>query len=248
MLDQWEVLERAIMAALCMSTNHSHVCQSIANQQQFWILVAEFSTVLIYCLIFLILRRRVAESFYTSSATAVRAKEAARLIIAYPFVYVICTLPLASARLTSMTGGSVSFIELCVAGAMITSNGWLDVLLYSITRRALLFGPEIQNENANALETFRFRPDQTYGTTTTIEANMTRTGSRKRAHPGGLEDYRHGSTEELFGLQGVKTETVVHISSDPLELQVMGRDTGGPMSSEGDLRKSFDERSDEVEK
>ncbi|KAK0829423.1 hypothetical protein LTR73_004367 [Friedmanniomyces endolithicus] len=95
----------------------------------FFVIVAEFglalpnSTVIIYALTWLILRRRVAESFYTTSDTQLRARSAARLIIAYPIVYVLCTLPLVIVRLTSMAGGAVTFLELCVAGALITSNG-----------------------------------------------------------------------------------------------------------------------------
>ena len=64
---------------------------------------------------------------------------AMKLIIAYPIVYVVCTLPLVKARLTSMAGRHVSFLELTIAGSMITSNGWLDVLLYCLTRRIMLF-------------------------------------------------------------------------------------------------------------
>lgn len=186
----------------------------------FWILIAEFGTVALYSLIFLILRRRVKEAFYTTSETALRARSAARLIIAYPIVYVVCTLPLVTARLTSMAGGRVTFVELCVAGAMITSNGWLDVLLYSLTRRALLFGTPLPSPNAGALETFRLRPDQAFGTVTTIEAL-----SRGDGGGGGGLKYRpnilhtrlgsrHGSQEGLFDLGAVKAETVVRVNSE----------------------------------
>ena len=59
--------------------------------------------------------------------TKARAKNVAKLIVAYPIIYVICTLPLVIARLMSMAGREVTFVQLCIAGAMITSNGWLDV-------------------------------------------------------------------------------------------------------------------------
>ena len=65
-----------------------------------------------------------------------------------------------------MAGDEVTFAELCIAGAMITSNGWLDVLLYSLTRRALLFRPAggmpDSHASRGALDTFRLRPDQAY--------------------------------------------------------------------------------------
>ncbi|KAK3112435.1 hypothetical protein LTR53_011297 [Teratosphaeriaceae sp. CCFEE 6253] len=211
----------------------------------FWVILAEFGTVLIYGLLFLILRRRVRESFYTTSATQLRAQSAARLIIAYPVVYVVCTLPLVTARLTTMAGGAVTFVELCVAGAMITSNGWLDVLLYTLTRRALLFGPaEALDEGQGALDTFRLRPDQAYGVTTVIEAsNVHRRPSSRHRRKGSSQQLkgiggegshsRAGSTEELVGLGGVKAHTVVHTVFEPVEME--------PMSAQG--RTSFETRS-----
>ena len=209
-----------------------------------WIIIAEFATVIIYSLTFLILRRRVKESFYTTSDTQMRATSAAKLIIAYPIVYVVCTLPLVIARLTSMAGGTVTFVELIIAGAMITSNGWLDVLLYTLTRRALLFGPNGLDEHSRALDTFRLRPDQAYGVTTTIEAsNVNRRPSSRHRRKGSsqqLKDLvgagahsRMDSTEELVGLGGVKAQTVVHTVIEPMELE--------PMSPKG--RTSYDTRS-----
>ena len=215
----------------------------------FWIIIAEFATVVIYTLIFLILRRRVKESFYTTSSTALRAKSAAKLIIAYPIVYVVCTLPLVIARLTSMAGGRATYLELCVAGAMITCNGWLDVLLYTLTRQGLLFGGEMPAENARAIETFRIRPDDAFGTVTTIEAGRGRSGSRpphRRRASRGLGS-PHGSQENLFDLGAVKTETVVQVHSEamgPHELELVHMRNKG---SEGDigskLRGSLDSKS-----
>jgi hypothetical protein len=127
-----------------------------------WILIAEFGTVIVYSMIFLILRRRVKSSFYTTSSTELRAKSAAKLIIAYPIGYVLCTLPLVIARLSSMGGRDVTFLELCIGGAMITSNGWLDVLLYTLTRHGLLFGSAMPSEHARTIETFRIRPDDAF--------------------------------------------------------------------------------------
>lgn len=209
----------------------------------FWIIIAEFGTVLIYTLIVIILRRRVLESFYTTSDTQVRAQSAAKLIIAYPIVYVVCTLPLVIARLTGMAGGAVSFVELSVAGAMITSNGWLDVLLYSITRRTLIFGPELDANNARALDTFRLRPDQAYGTTTTIEASHRKSNSKIRIQPG-PSHCRHGSTEELVGFQGVKAETIVRVQSEAIEMEpISDADVSTPQG-----RSSFGDRSRKSDK
>nr|OQO16939.1 hypothetical protein B0A51_15862 [Rachicladosporium sp. CCFEE 5018] len=211
----------------------------------FWILIAEFGSVIIYTLIWLILRRRVKETFYTTSSTALRAKSAAKLIIAYPVVYVVCTLPLVTARLTTMAGGTVTYTTLCVAAAMITSNGWLDVLLYTLTRQGLIFGDDLPSENAGVIETFRIRPDDAFGTVTTIEAGGPANGGvRARRHgrlnSKGMLGSRSGSQENLFdakgglvGLQhGVKAETVVNVRSERAVGIPMGRLSGRGSDSE----------------
>lgn len=41
------------------------------------------------------------------------------------------------------------------AGALITSNGWLDVLLWGLTRHRLLFGADVDSDEAG-LDTFAF--------------------------------------------------------------------------------------------
>jgi hypothetical protein len=187
----------------------------------FWVIIAEFGTVLIYALVFLIIRRRVKEAFYTDSKTAIRARSAAKMIVAYPIVYVVCTLPLVKARLTSMANQPVSFLELTIAGSMITSNGWLDVLLYTLTRRGALFGSDPLDEQAGVIDTFHLRPDQSYGTTTHIEATkISRSNSKRKSSRQGFHSST-GSTEELFApvqMPGVKTETTVVVQSDAMEM------------------------------
>lgn len=217
----------------------------------FWVIIAEFGTVITYCIIFIVLQKRVNHSFYHTSNTAVRARSAAKLIIAYPCVYVVCTLPLVKARLTAMANEYVSFTELTIAAAMITSNGWLDVLLYTVTRRSLIFGRDLGDDKMRALDTFRIRPDQEFGTTTVIESTpqpdrqrstQLRSGRKQKS---GKNSPRHGSTEELVmpvSLGDVKAETTVVVQSDAMEL---GPVTGGS-TSDAELDKgadSFDARS-----
>lgn len=202
----------------------------------FWVIISEFVTVIIYALIVLILRKR----------TSTAASRAAKLIVAYPTIYVVCTLPLVVARLRGMAGQDVSFDELCVAGAMITSNGWLDVLLYCLTRRALIFGPDEMLGDVRALDTFGttsdWRPDFAFGTTTTIEATRREGMNGDRDSPMTCE-----STEILFRKHDrVRTETVVEIQTEiaPLEAVYLreGRHVRGN-ESEDELskgRSSFD--------
>lgn len=150
-----------------------------------------------------------------------------------------------------MAGEYVSFTELTIAAAMITSNGWLDVLLYTFTRRSLIFGRDLGDDKMRALDTFRMRPDQEFGTTTIIESTAQHDRSRStqlrssRKQKPGRTSPRHGSTEELVmpaTLGDVKAETTVIVQTDTMEL---GPVTGGS-TSDAELDKgtdSFDARS-----
>ena len=73
----------------------------------------------------------------------------------YPLIYVLCTMPLAAGRIASMAGNDVSLAYFCFAGSMIASAGWLDVLLYSITRRTIVFS-EARPTQDTGIETFAF--------------------------------------------------------------------------------------------
>lgn len=63
-----------------------------------------------------------------------------KLMTLYPCVYVLLTLPLSAGRMWSMAHGSKPYSDeyALVAGTMITSCGWVDTLLYTLTRRRLL--------------------------------------------------------------------------------------------------------------
>jgi len=74
----------------------------------------------------------------------------------YPLIYVLCTVPLAAGRIASMAGNDVSLGYFCFAGAMIASAGWLDVVLYSTTRRAIVFSGEAPPSQDTGIETFAF--------------------------------------------------------------------------------------------
>jgi hypothetical protein len=113
-----------------------------------------FGTTIIYIAIYIIIMRRLRSNYFnTSTQMAQHANKVARYMVIYPFTYVICTLPIAACRMASMTGREIPFAYYIFAGAMITSNGWLDVLLYSLTRRVIVFSDAPPVEECG-LETF----------------------------------------------------------------------------------------------
>lgn len=64
-------------------------------------------------------------------------------------------MPLAIARIAAMTGVHVPLEVFCAAGALIVSNGWLDVLLWGTTRHTIVFG-RLEDADALGLDTFDF--------------------------------------------------------------------------------------------
>ncbi|KAF9735542.1 hypothetical protein PMIN06_000529 [Paraphaeosphaeria minitans] len=118
----------------------------------FWIFVFEFGNVFIYAIIYTMLIIRIRTGHYTNEQ-ARRVKEISLLMVVYPIVYVICTIPLASARMSSMGKHPPSYARLCLAACMITSNGWLDVLLYTLTRRIMIFSDEPPSDD-NGIDNF----------------------------------------------------------------------------------------------
>ena len=109
-----------------------------------WIFIIQFSTVLIYLFLFAILRRRTRQMILNGSsahlATIRSVNRVTLLMMLYPCVYVVLTLPLSAGRMWSMAHGGVALSNAyaCVAGALITSCGWVDSLLYTLTRKRLL--------------------------------------------------------------------------------------------------------------
>jgi len=112
-----------------------------------WVIITEFSVIIIYSLLFLFLRHRTRRLRWSNEEGSLRgrAEAAARSVIAYPMVYVICTLPAVVIRLKIMAGGSAGTHELILVGVLLASNGWLDAITYSVTRYSLIFGSTIPN-------------------------------------------------------------------------------------------------------
>lgn len=177
---------------------------------------SEFANVIIYAVIYTILLHRIHSGYYTPLESK-RVRAISNLMVVYPVVYVICTLPLASARMAAMTGNPPSLARLCLSGAIITSNGWLDVLLYTYTRRIMIFSDEPPSDS-NGFDTFspfwHEKPTR-FGGETTIEALHTKK-SRRNASRTALPSGR-GSLEDLFprGSKDIKLVMTTRVTSEP---------------------------------
>ncbi|KAK4543386.1 hypothetical protein LTR36_005529 [Oleoguttula mirabilis] len=113
-----------------------------------WLFVVQFGTVLIYFVTFYQLRKKTNQLFagvqvghnMPNKATVEAVNRITKLMTLYPCVYVVLTLPLSASRMWSMAhqAAPISDSLACTAAALITSCGWVDSLLYTLTRKALL--------------------------------------------------------------------------------------------------------------
>ncbi|KAF2867883.1 G protein-coupled glucose receptor regulating Gpa2-domain-containing protein [Massariosphaeria phaeospora] len=183
-----------------------------------WIFIFEFGNVIIYAIIYAILLQRIRSGYYTAEK-AMRVKAISNLMVAYPVVYVICTLPLASARMAAMSGKPPSLPRLCLSGAMITSNGWLDVLLYTLTRRIMIFSDEPPPDD-NGIETFAAfwaSTPKRFGGICTVEAGDQ--PGRKHRRGSVMLPTVNDSSDDLYsvGNNDIKLVTTTHIFSEPAQ-------------------------------
>ncbi|KAF2192589.1 hypothetical protein K469DRAFT_314703 [Zopfia rhizophila CBS 207.26] len=100
-----------------------------------WIFIVEFGTIGIYGHVFFHVRGRIRSSLSNDTR---RLSRATKFMVLYPLVYVILTLPIAVGRMVAMTGSDMPDAFFCVAGTLLTSCGWIDALLYTLTRRVLV--------------------------------------------------------------------------------------------------------------
>lgn len=114
--------------------------------------MAEFGTVVLYAVMFFQLRRQMAASSILAGSQMESLKRLRRVVsymVIYPVAYVVLSLPLAAGRMMTAQGKTPSTAYFCVAGGMMTSSGFVDVLLYTLTRRNLILDSEVSAHRGN---------------------------------------------------------------------------------------------------
>jgi hypothetical protein len=111
-----------------------------------WVFIAEGFVLVLYIWTFIVLRKRMGDisptlggdtSGATASNARARAKNVTRAtmyMVLYPIIYILTTLPLAAGRISSMAGHTLPKDYLIIAGIMMACGGWMNCLLYSLTR------------------------------------------------------------------------------------------------------------------
>ncbi|KAF7714459.1 Uncharacterized protein PECH_004949 [Penicillium ucsense] len=111
----------------------------------FWIFSAEFGTVILYTILFICLRRRMAQAKMLRIGQQESLHRLNRVVIymvIYPFIYLVLSLPLAAGRMATARGHPPGKTYFAVAGSFMALSGVVDVAVYALTRRHLLLDTE----------------------------------------------------------------------------------------------------------
>lgn len=117
-----------------------------------WIFISEFGTVCLYAIAVFQLRQQISKSAILESSQAQNLQRLRRVVgymVLYPIAYIVLSLPLAAGRMAIMNGRTPSLAYFCVAGAVMTSSGLVDVFLYTLTRRNLLVDSESSDSHSD---------------------------------------------------------------------------------------------------
>jgi hypothetical protein len=192
-----------------------------------WIFLSEFGSVVLYTILFFYLRRRVAASAALSRGQSEQLRRLRRVVgymILYPIAYVILSLPLAAGRMATVRGDVLNIPYFCVAGAMMTSSGFVDVIMYTLTRRALLIESE-PTHSERRLSIPHHGGNHSHVTTVSAETKSFRKEngrlSRRTVEDDESQPERDGSTDhiiqhmELGDIGRVYQKTTIEITHEP---------------------------------
>lgn len=155
----------------------------------------------LYTIMFFKLRSRIA------SVAAVRREDERSLkrirrfvyyMIVYPLAYLLLSLPLAAGRMMTAGGRSPSIEYMCVAGALITSSGFVNVLLYTTTRRAIILNTDRSSNDRSQLNPFHHYDYRSNHVATVVaEGNMNSDVNSRRVYGRGkTRSHAHTSSAE----------------------------------------------------
>ncbi|PGH00882.1 hypothetical protein GX51_05546 [Blastomyces parvus] len=199
----------------------------------FWIFVAEIGIIIIYPTLFFIIRHRLASSkeFTGNGARRPKFNRVLKIMIIYPIAYIVISLPIAAGRMSMMNGRDPGMPYFYVTGSLLMCSGWVDSILYFVTRRRLVEA-DIQTESGSDSSHHRrgSRPDPSYQIPPTIGGGALRViNSRQKPSPAAAKNSRtlqtvSSSTDriidpiELSELGEMDQMTVIEISSEPTRL------------------------------
>lgn len=195
-----------------------------------WIFLAEFGTITLYAIMWFQLRRRIKQSAILGSSHIESLRRLRRVIgymVIYPIAYIVLSLPLAAGRMATAQGNTPSIAYFCVAGALITSSGLVDVLLYTLTRRNLIIESEPSHDRSyNKFASSKGRKTDNHLTTITADPKNVEINALGRRVYREDPDHtvRDGSTDNIVQNPGgvemgpmgkVYQQTTIEVTSEP---------------------------------
>jgi hypothetical protein len=136
-------------------------------------------------------------------------------MVIYPIAYVILSLPLAAGRMATAQGHTPSIVYYCVAGSILTSSGFVDVLMYVMTRRSLILNSESQGERSHTafhqshhvatITAGNIEEERLFGPVDYQQSSIDRDGSAENITPREVE---------LSDLANVYQKTTIEITSE----------------------------------
>ncbi|KAF2229863.1 hypothetical protein EV356DRAFT_455041, partial [Viridothelium virens] len=108
-----------------------------------WVFGTQTLTILIYTHIFFNLRTQVNHSdarFAATSRSERGTHDALRNLAVFPIIFLATSLPLCIAMTMGVAKQYVPLTFEIVAGIMVSWSGWIDCILYTLTRKKLFFG------------------------------------------------------------------------------------------------------------
>ncbi|KLJ05741.1 hypothetical protein EMPG_10831 [Blastomyces silverae] len=199
----------------------------------FWIFVTEIGIIIIYPTLFFIVRHRLkwSKEFRGNGSRRPKFNKVLKIMIIYPIAYIVISLPIAAGRMSMMNGHNPGMPYFYVTGSLLMCSGWVDSILYFLTRRRLVEAdiPTESGSDSSHRRNPRCDPrgDPKYEIPPTIGGGGLRgVTSRQKPSPAILKNSRtlqtiSSSTDnildtvELSELGEANQMTVVEISSEP---------------------------------
>lgn len=139
-----------------------------------------------------------------------------RAFLMYPIIYVVCTLPIAIGRILNMANIRLPVEYFCFAGALIAFNGFLDCVLYGLTRNSIIFAPtDAMGRQDTGVKTFTFLtpPTKQFGNLVSIQAGDKRRRKADERKMGGLWSWqRIGGRPDMVGSDNIHMDMVTSVT------------------------------------
>ncbi|KAF2225287.1 G protein-coupled glucose receptor regulating Gpa2-domain-containing protein [Elsinoe ampelina] len=126
-----------------------------------WIFLVQAGSIIIYLILFIHVKSTIARTMsivmanQAQTATHRKINRAARAMVLYPIFYIILTLPLSAGRMWSLAhnGAFLPNWYLLIAGTLMASSGFVDAILYALTRRNLMHTGSTQGGGETTIAT-----------------------------------------------------------------------------------------------